>query len=182
MSEEFNPFSALFGNSYGSMEELQAARQREQMESSAYAHDLAGFFRGLSREDMEHIKVIIYMAAESKSYANQTIGMLSAFAEQKFGICIACNKNHEEQLLPETSKIPGETVKFSKSMTEAEIRSVMKVFDLRFPNEGEVSTIEGEVPVICRNCNTLYQSLEDRMRRVPGIDGCQGCQIKSAHG
>lgn len=53
-------------------------------------------------------------------------------------------------------------------------------------NQGDIDaglTMQpGEKPVICINCSMLYQSLEDRMLRPPLIDGCTGCQHKSAHG
>ena len=37
-------------------------------------------------------------------------------------------------------------------------------------------------PFRCSNCGMGYVSLEDRMLRPPGIDGCGGCRLKSAHG
>ena len=36
--------------------------------------------------------------------------------------------------------------------------------------------------VKCLGCSTLYSSLDDRMLRSPGIDGCSGCQRRSGHG
>jgi hypothetical protein len=37
-------------------------------------------------------------------------------------------------------------------------------------------------PVICDGCGQEYVSLEDRMLRPPGLDGCHFCQLKSRLG
>lgn len=62
-------------------------------------------------------------------------------------------------------------------MAEANIAANME--------EWGVEPIDPETPlgpVVCIACGWRSASLEDRMLRAPKIDGCPGCQDKSAHG
>lgn len=54
--------------------------------------------------------------------------------------------------------------------------------DAAFLEEYNLNRQIGQRQVTCRGCGLLYISLEDRMLKPPGIDGCSGCQQRSAQG
>jgi hypothetical protein len=63
-----------------------------------------------------------------------------------------------------------------KVKTNAEADNAMQEYRLiwRFGSEGKT--------LHCQDCGMEYQSLDDRMLRRPGVEGCMGCQDVAKHG
>lgn len=58
------------------------------------------------------------------------------------------------------------------TLTDDQIRGLMNEYNLVIKN-GRLT---------CAGCQRYYVSLSDRMLRVPGIDGCSGCQAQAGQG
>lgn len=173
---------------------------RAHMGADVARHATVRIFEELSAEDLQIMRHIFHTCTEDDSgtYAAQLEGFITGVLAYKHNICPGCGKNHDDisDLLEPEAGAPEEqpsdgTAQLALDldfgpMSPAEEAAVtadkMIEYNLRFPKEGEVETSPGERPVICVGCNMLFQSLEDRMLRPAGIDGCFGCQRKSATG
>ena len=64
---------------------------------------------------------------------------------------------------------------------QAEVEDALKTKAL-MAEYNVVPRTDGPTPFKCGNCGVDIISLEDRMRREPGIGGCSGCMAKSRNG
>lgn len=179
---------------------LRAQLDRAEMSADVTRHDVLRFFDEMTSENLVTLRMLLHHAAgdESGRYASHLEGLISGVLQYKHGLCMGCGKKHDDaselivQSLPNTVEkddpqlINDGTEQLELFINEGNEETYfanMKKWGLRQvgPADAVVSS-EGERPVICEGCGSLYQSLEDRMLRAPGIDGCGGCQHKSAHG
>lgn len=178
---------------------LRAQLDRAEMSADATRHDVLRFFDELDPEQLKTFRMLIHHCAsdESGRYASHLEGLISGVLQYKHGLCMGCGKKHDDpseliknEGLPNTvekddPQLVADGTKqlelFAQEKAVADLQAMEK-WGVRPPVEGEVEASPEEKPVICIGCGALYQSLEDRMRRSPGIDGCYGCQHKSAHG
>ena len=100
---------------------------------------------------------------------NYLIGQASMVLRLKYGSCV-CGENHDREALQETAAdINAERA----AKDAAENQAAMNAYNLMLGHDNKL---------YCKGCGLHYVSLEDRMLRRPGEDGCHGCQLKSAHG
>lgn len=174
---------------------LEAHMERAEMSAEAGRHDILRFFDEQSIENLLLIRSLLHHCAgdESGRYPSHLEGFISGVLQYKHGVCTGCGKNHDDlsALVPDADKPADDDTEQLELFGEAgptiarelhDYEAKMNEYNLRLPREGEVDARSDERPVICVDCGALYQSLEDRMLRPAGIDGCYGCQHKSAHG
>lgn len=185
-------------------EALRNQMDRAEMSAEATRHDLIRFFNELTSDQLVTMRTILHHCSsdESGRYPSHLEGFISGILQFKFEVCVGCGKKHDDPsaLLPnyvgkddpllksqpqdegETQVVDDGTEQLSLFSDSELMADTMLEYDLRLPNDGEVESLPSERPVICNGCGALYQSLEDRMLRAPGVDGCYGCQHKAAHG
>lgn len=175
---------------------LRAQMDRVEMSADATRHDVLRFFDELSSEQLVTFRMLIHHCAsdETGRYASHLEGLISGILQYKHGLCMGCGKKHDDpsellkEGLPNTVEkddpllIKDGTEQLELFAQASDFDENMEKFGMRLPQEGEVEAQPEEKPVICTGCGALYQSLEDRMLRAPGVDGCYGCQHKAAHG
>lgn len=194
----FHPLQFLFGTPE------QVAEQRRQadlaaMQNDALQHDMFDWMMNLDAESAKKLKLLVRVTAGDRSFGPFIEGQLSAMLKLKHDVCTVCGRDHDPSALVDGADLPTPHMDYAppvvpeeddpRGNTPAEDAAAyaqnMEVWGMRPPTPSEVAGMvidEGELPVFCINCGMLYQSLEDRMLREPGIGGCPGCRHKSAHG
>jgi hypothetical protein len=202
---EFNPFEhPLSPISFSSLPpELQTmvrrkveASDRGLMQSEIDNHALYAAFDGASYEVLRlYFIQLRHIASISKGpgakvaafQAGLALGMMHA----RHDTCLVHEIRHGIDDLPEMSKpvvdaddddgVPHpDEAQLLLDYKEAEARHEQYTRYAVEPNPN--SGVPGELPFRCARCHFPIHSLEDRMLRSPGVEGCPGCLDKSAHG
>lgn len=161
---------------------------------------------------LETILNIVIGSESGDVLASQMLGRVAMLRELKFKVCSACGRNHDEDLKDLTkdscpdcgstdpkmhpatqpgvelialcsnefhgSEVPYTQLGWTGPMQPHEIETMAEygIDDLRDPDTNEL------VGFICLNCDKRYESIEERKRRKPKDDGCDGCHKKAAWG
>lgn len=189
---------------------LRRQQEHAEMHAEARGHEMLRFFEELTEDQLSQLRSILSACAvdDTGRYASHLEGFVNGVLQWKHGVCLGCGSKHTDasDLIKET--VPGGTLgkkevdelnrvtddgteqlelSFEETAAQEQDRmSLMMGYSVREPNQRDFQQglikMPDEKPVICEGCGMLYQSLEDRMLRAPGVDGCQGCQHKAAHG
>lgn len=173
---------------------------RHQQAHTVAAHDVKRFFDELTEEQLRVLGMIldgIAVADNPTRIAGHLGGRVLAMRQLKFGICPACNENHDRDLeniahegTPETPlhvdarrRAAGNEVKFLEigdtgSLSPAE-RALMKEYNIDDLREEETMRLVG---FVCLECGMRYSTIQDRMMKPPGVEGCSGCIQKAKFG
>ena len=114
--------------------------------------------------------LVIFTGAENGLvFAAKVMGEANAIMRLKHGdMCGGCGEKHVvDPLEEERRRLEAERAEQDPAAQAALKEYNMELRDGRF---------------FCLGCGLEYVSLEDRMLRAPGADGCHGCHHKSAHG
>lgn len=100
-------------------------------------------------------------------------------------VCQGCGtKECRDHSLEQTAKrIAEEKGSVPEDVMQVDLRpsaGLAEAAEAAMKEYGVVSKSDGSLA--CANCDYFVHSLDDRMLRAPGPDGCPGCQHKSAHG
>jgi len=168
----------------------------------AGAHAVNRLLEELTEDQFGALSLIfdsISLADNPVRTASYMSGRITQRAQDRFGICAACNKNHDkeaEDLLAEpvaddkTDKPPF--VQAREASTEVNFTAIgsrdtlTKVEDDLMTEYG-LDDLRDEdsrklVGFICVNCGMKYPSIQDRMVRPPGAENCAGCVHKTQWG
>ena len=168
-----------------------AAQQHHQMVSEQTAHDVVNFIKKLGEHELMLLRGLVNaLAMGSDSTHGYYYGVISVELE-KFGICLACGKKHDEALQellsdPNTPKIiqinnPDAINASDQSWSNFLIGLTSD--DIILLNDYGVDLVRQEFPKVkCKNCGMDYPSIQERMKTPQKIDGCQGCQHKEGWG
>lgn len=191
-------------------EALRARQEHAEMHAEARQHEMLRFFEEMSIDQLLIMRSILSYSAsdESGKYAAHLEGFVNGVLQWKHQVCIGCGKKHDPSELLEPIEKPESLHEVAEyddgteqlelsfdengtpddldKITEAQYQEKLLEYLVRVPNNRDLQNglvmEPHERPVICELCGALYQSLEDRMLRPPGVDGCFGCQNKAAHG
>lgn len=144
----------------------------------------------------------IAMAREPIRVAAYLSGRITQRAQERFGICAACNKNHDkeaEELLAPAAPVekvePDEKPPFVQAreksdevfFTQIGSTEMLTPRELELMNEYGLDDLREEgtgklVGFMCLNCKMKYVSIQDRMVSEPGEANCTGCVHKTQWG
>lgn len=170
-NEEDNPFLSQ-------QQEAQKAAEIAQHELRL-RHDR--FMEELSKDQLGTFSEMLHIIIANEGYAHFLVGCSTTIMRLKHDSC-ACGKDHNaanSQILDQTRAEMNIPTQADRSTTPpvtvalAVDEGLMKEYMLAPNDHGTLS---------CTGCGMDYQSLDDRMLRNPGMDGCSGCQYKSGHG
>lgn len=144
-------------------------------------HKINELLDALNDEQLATLDNLIFASSRSKSSAAHLRGQIDVIREVKFGTC-RCGTNHEEEFAAEFTTpeqpVPDDAADADhRAMLDAGAMAAYKV-------EPVPEDLADEYPTKfrCSECFIPIVSLEDRMLRPKGIDGCSGCQQASATG
>lgn len=153
--------------------EMQEEMDRQAAENHARRERFMLLIETLSPRELGVLYEMLVCMAELKDpaeYINYVMGQASMVLRLKHNSCV-CGEDHNSEILDETrAKMAAEKV---ESNDASDDEAAMREYNLRKDPDGRL---------YCQGCGLRYVSLEDRMLRAPGTDGCHGCQLKSAHG
>jgi hypothetical protein len=154
---------------FGSQEEAEEAARLSVAAVHEARQRIFRFMEELTPGDLgTFIEILMSITNEGASALHTLIGSATTIQKLKHNRC-ACGEDHDgEVIAKETAKLEAE-----KKVDVENDEPAMKEYGLERTPDGMLR---------CKNCKMGYVSLDDRMLRRPGIDGCSGCQIKSAHG
>ena len=148
-------------------------QQQEHMEMHREAdlHALRDFFDELNEEQLRALSLLMLLVKDPERNAYYE-AIIDSHLQFKFGTC-PCGKNHnEDELLAGPARI-GEDAVVTPDADANENERLMHEYNMYQDPEGSLH---------CNGCDMPYVSLEDRMRRDPGVEGCPGCQHKAKFG
>lgn len=164
--------------------QMEAQKQHLHMHAQDNTHAIKQLLDDLSVDQLRALDLLVANCGNPMG-ASYFRGRIEAVLEVKHDVC-PCGESHnpddllerkvEDHNLPE-DPISGAAERAANDMVEA--IDYDKLMD-----EYNVTPVQDELEgrVYCKGCGQHYISLEDRMLRKPGIDGCSGCQQKSAWG
>lgn len=150
-------------------EEILEYSQTVHLQAQDYAHSVVAFIESLALENVTVFDRILSNIESTPEYGNYLKGLIAIIAREKHGICV-CGHDHDAEaklLRDQDIKIPN-----LEKMSEYNLEYVKAYRDGQPHPTG----------LRCKSCFKAYVSLTDRMLRASGVDGCDGCKIKSAHG
>lgn len=118
----------------------------------------------------------------ANSYADYLCGRATSIMVYKHGRCGTCGQKHDVMVpglaaeeVPVGAPVDAQSV-FAAAGEVASVTELMERF--------EVTTNIGRKVkcVATAGCNKIWESLDDRMLRPPGVAGCDYCQHTAAHG
>lgn len=177
---------------------------KHRQEHEVASHDVNRLFSELPEDQLRALDFLLISIANANSpgrIAAYMCGRSTATLQSRFGICAACNVNHDTELLApspvvdDTSEVPMPPhVAVRRQMSENEIAFtpigskepitpeealLMEEYSLDDARDGETNAL---MWFICTRCEMQYQTIQDRMLRDPGETGCNGCIQKTKWG
>lgn len=161
-------------------EQIEQAR----MAGETNGHESREFFDSLNERQLRKLSGLLNHIVNTEGTAGVFyIGLISAFIDIKFGSCMACGKNHDDEL----AKMSGQKI------PDPDIIAPLNVdHDPGFPAKGtpEYDRLmvaynteqddDGSDRVMCKGCGLWYINLQDRALRRK--DACHGCIEKAKWG
>jgi protein-arginine kinase activator protein McsA len=184
--------------------------ERHVAESDAVRHEFTRFLNELHDDGLRMIETMLDGMATSDHPARMAAffsGKIGQIRETRFNICTACGKNHDKDLeelvgdgnkkdMPEPPPHVAARRKLDEAaedsnaqplwtplgstapMSEGELNrmAMFKLDDLRMEDTNEL------LAFVCLGCGMRYSSIQDRILKPMGVEGCSGCQQKAKFG
>lgn len=192
----------------GTPEEIEAEmNRRADLHRASYEDRIRRVDRtlmeSLSADDLYSISEIISAILNSEQpgeMGSYYQGVIKAIQKMKYGVCTGCGEKHDdaddflrqataEVQVKEDAELITEqmTAEFPAKSEEELVDELFTPDEITRWNRYEAELAEWGLSreglsLYCAACGKEYPSLEDRKLRPKGIDGCFGCQEKSAHG
>ena len=175
--------------------EMQAAFSEQEahmeMHRQADLHSVRDLLSALDKEQLQALDLVLRMASSKRRNA-MLRGLVDGQLQFRFNICL-CGKNHDEdELLAAPARAEGVAEESLPGFEEpqdadhaqavsadAAARGRAKLLEEYNLSPGIIDGVQG---FVCKGCGLYYVSLEDRMLRAPGVEGCHGCQNKAKFG
>lgn len=194
----FGPF--VFGVPSEEMRrQMEEAHETQHLHVLNFQHMLEEAWQALNYEQLYAVAKWMALTADSGNASRNLAyhaGSLFRLAADKSTKCMVCDKNHDEEV-KSLLNTPGDgSTLVADGETEPHPPTDEPVgSDLSYEDtQRMIAEHEANVTLYrltqnfdrggfnCTGCGMYYLSLEDRMLKPPGIEGCSGCQWKSGHG
>ena len=141
-------------------EAIKTQMDHQRMHAQVDAHNIKSLLDSLDAEQLSTLDSLLHEVAGGA--IDFYCGKISMILQLKFDKC-PCNESHDADV-EFAADLPEEP----RPLTE----DLMRRYGL---------TSDGDA-LFCANCNMEYASLDDRMLRPEGPEGCTGCVQKSKWG
>ena len=168
--------------------------EQQQMEGEANAHETREFLDSLTEAQLRKFASIMGLAgATDGTAATYYLGVAAGILDWKYKSCLACGKNHDKPF-EEMAPLEEDSLEASKRRHPAGKKLVLReccgtmsnlphTYQCPFVIQYDMEPDDGgTLNIMCKNCKKWYTSLEDRMLRPPGKQGCPGCIQKEKWG
>jgi hypothetical protein len=161
--------------------EVRAMIDHQHMHAESNAHETMDFLLSMDQEQLRKFRGILGTMSSNEGAIPYYMGLVGGILNQKFHICLACSKNHDEDLANMAHE-SDEPVELS-NQDIADIKISMHEYGVK-----PVTDEDWSGQVVCTGpCEgaaggATWANLEARMESRPGIAGCTFCQQKEAWG
>lgn len=135
----------------------------------------ARFFRFMEELPPTDLAILIEMlhviiqSENGATIVGKMIGEAGAIMRLKHNdACMGCGQQHDVEMLKEAA----EEVAREREQQDPAFQAALEEYNMEIA-DGKLR---------CKGCGIESVSLDDRMRRAPGSDGCHGCKNKAAWG
>lgn len=175
--------SDIPGPPFSTPEEARQYIEHQQQEAKIKGRDMihrvSDLIDSLNDEQLGTLEYLTMALCNDPSYAGYVHGQVDTVRELKFGTC-RCGTDHDEELAQEFSTPPENQPDIETTHKDYLDAGAMKKYHIEFVPDDLNDVYPTKYR--CANCFTPIVSIEDRMLRAPGIDGCSGCQQMSKNG
>lgn len=119
----------------------------------------------------QHVYVV---GGEAALYYRSTA---EAILRYQRDVCPECGLDHVEELFAHSEMDPAQQAE-PKTDAQLALEAQMQEYGLEWFHDDD----QGIDYLRCINCEKFYPSLDDRMMKPPGVEGCDGCQMKAKWG
>ena len=156
-------------------EHIKAALEEQQahmrMHVQDNSHAVKQLLDELNEDQLKALDLILHNVGNPEG-VNYFHGRVEAALQYRFGVC-PCGEDHDPSKEFDQAPLPSQVAPRIPAPERLDRAELMDQYGMA-ESEGNF--------IYCKNCGQQYASLEDRMLRPPGIEGCSGCQQKSAWG
>lgn len=172
-------------------EEHARAHERMEMEADEFRHSLVRFVKELDQEQLTHLRDLIHIIdtkVMGKGTGGYWTGVVTAELETRFSVCLACGRNHEQDLKEAADDLNFSSTELSTEGTiEEQIHNRLEdIWDLaRLKEDNEIRVLAApysEKPVSeLTNDQIIYQMIYFGVEPVKrgdlrGAVQCARCQ------
>lgn len=173
-------------------EQIAAAHDHNAMRVVAIQHDVHGFLKELDKEQLLTLRALVHGVSGDPAASAFFVGVITALLDAH-GVC-PCGADHDAELAevaggeqpagePATSE-PTRLIGADTEVMSTEVKPPYPeptVQERAKMDEYGLDYMAGQ-GFFCKNCGQRYVSIEDRMLKPPGGEGCGGCITKSKWG
>jgi len=184
------------------MEEAEAHRRMHMRDNT---HALRDLLAALDKDQLTTLHMLVH-ACDNEQTSAYWRGQIAMMLDLKHEVC-PCGTDHDQELgdlmghthapdMPEQKggrpiedvQLPEEPVSHAQTeppfepVNQAEHDETLELYNIELNPDYPEKASEGAAEYRCKGCGVAVVSVEDRMLRKPGVDGCSGCQQKSAWG
>lgn len=149
--------------------------ERQKMSYEDTVHELDSFVESLDATQLEQFDAFLKLVAPSATKTAFWRGRIAGLRKSRDDVCL-CGGKHSLNDLLEAPAPPEEkpelVVQTEFATDSATMVSAMLDYNL---------TVEDD-KIVCKGCGKSYVSVEDRMLRRKGVEGCEGCIHKNKWG
>jgi predicted esterase YcpF (UPF0227 family) len=154
-------------------QKMEEAHARHEMMAEEYRHSTQRLWDELNEEQLVTMRNLMHnLAMGGSPLGFYYEGQIAQAAYLRFNICPGCAVDHNKDL-------PQETVQQKPREWSEEELDQMELYNLDDAYDEETREFVG---FVCKGCGLRYPSIEDRMRKPPGVEGCGGCIHKAKFG
>lgn len=166
-----------------SREEWLEQVDQQQAQIDAAAHRGVSFFESLNEEQLLTMRGLVNaMAANPEMTLPYYMGVISTHLQHRFGVCPACSKKHDDELIKLVQTGKDEMSHGQADTDDEEMLQQAKAWGVEFIGMADGRPLS-VTPVKCvKNCGATNPTLADRMLKPAGPSGCPGCIHISKNG
>lgn len=181
----------------GLIEAIQRQADAHMMQHEVEGHMVSQLLEDLDTEQLQALRLMLkYTEGDSAAYFQ---GRITQKLEDKHHVCSGCGHKHDdpgdfvgpEEPTGEPVTMPSEASQRRRDpewVQQADLNKTWEIDTTELLEEYNLKVMHSiagaETPpyLMCKGCETPYQSLADRMRQPPGVKGCSACQQKQKWG
>lgn len=151
-----------------------AHNEHVRMAAESRSHEIDQFLDGL---DIEQLRVLRWILEDltfdqAGHHSSFLEGSVAAILVHKFKVCGGCGKDHGAELLKKESEKVTPPTEATPEERSPGFEAFLKEYGM---------TVENGL-LVCKSCGTESVSMDDRMLRPPGVNGCGQCQQNAKWG
>lgn len=162
-----------------------AEHQRQMEAAEARAHEMKvrvySFLQNLPADDLVTVRDIIALSVgDNGAFAHHAMGICHTLLVVVHKRCQGCGLDHDNDILGGEKVALEQERQSNYEDAAAKLANEVAAQQAVMDEYGITRRLDGQLA--CSTCGVIIQSVEDRMLRRPGVEGCSSCQQKAKWG